>query len=287
MNQKQKDKSIKQLNKEKADLEDSDHESEDIDLQILNSINLLREKNFKRALLDANALLEKYASQLSLTQKFGVRFTRLLAYLSLKKHENIIKEINIIEQILNKMSTEERGNPFVKEGEARYMSVKGAIYTFQGNFEIAEKNYLQSLVIYEDMGHKKGMFYQLDALGWLKRVQGKLDQAIELFEQQTRIAKEMNDNRRIAWAKFSKAFAHFYKGDLELATKLVHESLTRYEESKDYDGLSWTFALLGSIYRGKGEFNRSLDYYQKVLAYYDDVQNINHQVPHCYCYALS
>jgi tetratricopeptide (TPR) repeat protein len=287
MNKNHREKSIKPLNKEKTDLENDEQKSESIDYQLLNSINLLRKKDFEKALLDVNAILDKYSPQLNLSQKFGARLTRLLALLSLKMHENINEEIKFIEQILNQMSTDERENPFVKEGEGRFMSVRGAIHTFQGNFESAEKTYLQSLAIYEDLSNNKGMFYQLDALGWIKRVQGELDQALNFFRQQLKIAEEMNDSRRIAWAKFSSAFTLFYKGDLELATEEVHKCLTRYKELNDNTGLSWAFALLGSIYRGKGEFNKSLDYYQKVLAYYDDIQNKNQQVPHCYCYALS
>lgn len=287
MNKNHREKSIKPLNKEKPDLENDEQKSESIDYQLLNSINLLRKKDFKKALLDVNAILDKYSTQLNLSQKFGARLTRLLAFLSLQMHENINEEIKFIEQILNRMSTDERGNPFVKEGEGRFMSVRGAIHTFQGNFESAEKTYLQSLAIYEDLSNKKGMFYQLDALGWIKRVQGELDQALNFFRQQLKIAEEMNDSRRIAWAKFSSAFTLFYKGDLELATEEVHKCLTLYKELEDNTGLSWAFALLGSIYRGKGEFNRSLNYYQKVLAYYDDIQNKNKLVPHCYCYALS
>lgn len=74
--------------RKKSDFE-NEQESESIDNQILNSIILLRKKEFNQALLITNSLLEKYSDQLNLSQEFGTRLTRLLSLLSLKKKKNL------------------------------------------------------------------------------------------------------------------------------------------------------------------------------------------------------
>ena len=87
-------------------------------------------------------------------------------------------------------------------------------------------------------------------------------------------------------AKYSIAFTHFYKGDLDQATEYAQESLAVYEKLKHFRGLTAAYSVFGSIYRGKGEFDKSLEYYHKVLTINNENLNIKQEVTHSYCYAL-
>ena len=259
---------------------------ENIDNQILNCLTLLKARAFDKVLSISNDILNEKATQINLTQKFGVRFARSLALMSLKQYEQVNEEIKVCEHIANQMDPIEKENDLVKEGTGRLMSIKGAIQTIHGELENALESYHHSLAIYKTLGHKKGMYYQLNAIGWIKRFQGELDQAVDYFNKQLNFAKEMADEERIAWTTFSIAIAHFYKGDLDQATKYTQECLELYEKLKNKFGLSWAYSLFGSIYRGKGEFNKSLDYYHKTLTIYNEDLTIHKQVPHSCCYAL-
>ncbi|MFX1411112.1 MAG: tetratricopeptide repeat protein, partial [Promethearchaeota archaeon] len=259
---------------------------ENIDKQILNCFTLLKGREFGKALSITNNILNKKATQISLTQNFGVRYARFLALKSLNQYEQVNEEIKVCEQILNQMTPIEKENYLVKEGKGRLMSIKGEIQTINGELENALESYHHSLEIYKSLGDKKGMYYQLNAIGWIKRAQGELDEALDYFNKQLRLVKEMTDEERIAWALFSMSMTYFYKGDLFKATEYAQECLKLYDKLKDTTGLLWAYSLFGSIYRGKGEFNKSLEYYHKSLTIYNENLANQKLVPHCYCYAL-
>ncbi|MFX1587010.1 MAG: tetratricopeptide repeat protein [Promethearchaeota archaeon] len=259
---------------------------ENIDKQILKTLTLLKAREFGKALSIVNNILKEKESQLNLTQKFGARFARSLALMSIKKFDQVNEEIKLCEQILNQMDPLEKENHLVKEGLGRLMSIKGAIQTINGELENALESYHHSVMIYESLGNKKGVYYQFEAIGWIKRAQGELDQALEYYHKQLKVTKEMGDEKRAAWALFSIAITYFYKGDLFRAKENAQECLSLYEKLKSEFGLSWAHSLFGSIYRGKGEFNKSLEYYQQTLTIYNENLAIQKRVPHSYCYAL-
>ena len=278
---------IQQKKKGESQLENEHPQKlEKIDNLILNSLRLLKKKEFDKALSIIDNILNEKTTQISLSQKFGARIVRLLALMSLKSYDQVNEEIKFCEEILNQMESLERENHLVKEGEGRLLSVKGGIKTIHGDLESALESYHHSLAIYETLGNNKGMIYQLDAIGWIKRAQGKLDQALDYFHKQLKLAKESEEERYIARAKFSISFANFYKGDLHLATKYAQECLFLYEKLKHMKGLTAVYSIFGSIYRGKGEFDKSLEYYNKTLTIYKENLDIQQGVTHSYCYAL-
>ncbi|MFX1320374.1 MAG: tetratricopeptide repeat protein [Promethearchaeota archaeon] len=259
---------------------------ENIDNQILKCLKLLKARKFDKALSIINNILNEKTPELNLIQKFGARFARSLAFMSKKKFNQVIEEIKLCEQILDQMDSVEKENHLVKEGIGRLMSIKGAIQTINGELKNALESYHHSVAIYESLGNKKGKYYQLEAIGWIKRAQGELDQALEYYHKQLNVAKEMGDEGREGWAIFSIAITHFYKGDLFQAIENAQECLALYEKLKSEFGLSWAHNLFGSIYRGKGEFNKSLEHYYEALTIYNENLAIQKRVPHSYCYAL-
>ena len=259
---------------------------ENIDNQILKCLKLLKARKFDKALSIINNILNEKTPELNLIQKFGARFARSLAFMSKKKFNQVNEEIKLCEQILDQMDSVEKENHLVKEGIGRLMSIKGAIQTINGELKNALESYHHSVAIYESLGNKKGRYYQLEAIGWIKRAQGDLDQALEYYHKQLNVAKEMGDEGRTGWAIFSIAITHFYKGDLFQAIENAQECLALYEKLKSEFGLSWAHNLFGSIYRGKGEFNKSLEHYNEALTIYNENLAIQKRLPHSYCYAL-
>ncbi len=259
---------------------------ENIDRQILTVFTLIRAREFNKALSIVNDILNEKATQMNLTQKFGARVARLLALMGLKKYDQVIGEIKLSEQIINQMDNSNKENPLVKDGIGRLFSIKGAYQSAQGDLENAIVNYNRSIAIYETLNNKKSMYYQFDAIGWIKRAQGKLGETLNYFHKMLKLAEEMHDERYIARAKYSIAFANFYKGDLDQATEYAQECLALYERLKNFRGLSAVYSIFGSIYRGKGEFDKSLEYYHKVLTIINENLDIQKGVIHAYCYAL-
>ncbi|GAH19020.1 unnamed protein product, partial [marine sediment metagenome] len=133
---------------------------EKIENLILNSLRLLKKKEFDKALSIIDNILNEKTTQISLSQKFGARIVRLLALMSLKSYDQVNEEIKFCEEILNQMESLERENHLVKEGEGRLLFVKGGIQTIHGDLESSLESYHHSLAIYETLGNNKGMIYQ-------------------------------------------------------------------------------------------------------------------------------
>ena len=261
-------------------------ELEDVDNQILNCFTLIKAREFDKTLSITNKILNEKGIQINLTQKFGVRIARTSALMALKKYDQVNEEIKLSEQIINQMDNVNKENSLVKDGIGKLFSIKGGIQSAQGDLENAIVNYHRSITIYETLNNKKSIFYQFDGIGWIKRAQGKLDEALDYFHKMLNLAKEIHSEMHIARAKYSIAFTNFYKGDLEQATEYAQESLAVYEKFKHFGGLAAVYSVFGSIYRGKGEFDKSLEYYHKVLNIYNENLDIQKGVTHSYCYAL-
>ncbi|MFX0211154.1 MAG: tetratricopeptide repeat protein [Candidatus Hodarchaeota archaeon] len=259
---------------------------ENIDKLILGCSNLLKAREFDQALSRVTTILNENATQMSLTQKFGARITKLIALIALKKYDQANEEIKLSDQILNQIDNDKKENSFIKDGIARLFSIKGAIKSTQGELEDAIVNYHRSIEIYETLNNKKSIFHQLDVVGWIKRAQGKLDEALIYSHKMLNLAEQIHDDRYIAQAKFSISFMNFYKGDLDQATEYAQECLILYEKLKHLRGLAFVYSIFGSIYRGRGEFDKSLEYYRKVLTINNENLSIQQSVAHSYCYTL-
>ncbi|MFX1328844.1 MAG: tetratricopeptide repeat protein [Promethearchaeota archaeon] len=256
-----------------------------IDKLILNSIKLVKAREFNKALSILDDLLKEKAIQMNLIQEFGARVAKLVALMALKKYEQVNQEIKLSEEIINQMDENIKENSLVKDGIGRLFSIKGGFYSVQGDLENAIVNLNRSIAVYEALNDKKSTFYQLEALGWVKRAQGKLDEALIYFHKMLDLAKEISSERHIARAEFSVAFTYFYKGDLNQATEYAQQCLVLYKKLNHFRGLSSVYSTLGSIFRGKGEFDKSLEYYHKVLTLQNENLNIQQAVTHFYCYA--
>ena len=257
-----------------------------MDNQILNCFISIKAREFDKVLSITDKILNENGIQINLTQKFGVRIARTSALMALKKYDQVNEEIKLSEEIINQMDNVNKENSLVKDGIGRLFSIKAGIQSAQGDLENAIVNYHHSIAIYETLNNKNSLFYQFEALGWVKRAQGKLDEALNYFHRMLDLAEEIHSELYIARAKHAIAFTNFYKGDLEQATEYVQDSLAIYEKLKHFRGLAAAYSVFGSIYRGKGEFDKSLEYYHGVLTIFNENLDIQQGVTHSYCYAL-
>ncbi|MHA1945579.1 MAG: tetratricopeptide repeat protein [Candidatus Hodarchaeales archaeon] len=259
--------------------------ADSINHQIHNINKSLKVKKFEEALMNVDEILNNRSFQLTLSQKFDVRLKRILIFMHLKQHEKITYESKICEQILNEMDRVERDDPLLKEGEARLLSIQGAIHTNQGDLVKSINSYQKSFELYKTLNNKQGMFHQVHEIGWIRRTQGELDEALDNFHICLKLAKEFGRKKVIAWTLNSISLIYFYKGELDLAEEHAKKSMEFFEEKNHTEVLSWSFSLLGSIYRGKGDLSISREYYQKALNIISENTLNQNQIVHSYCYA--
>ncbi len=251
--------------------------------QIYKSRIMLNQRKFDTAFSIVESMLTDSTYQLNLTHELGARVTKMIALWSLRNLPEAYEEMTISEQILDKIDTEQEN---IREWEADLLAFKAGSHLTFGEIEKALGCFLKSLALYETIGYKQGMYYQLNNIGWIYRAKGELEKALDHIQKQLSISKEIGDEKNIAWSHYSMGYISFYTGDLNRALTHAQESLAIFKELKHETGLSEVNVLLGSVYRGWGEYERSSDYYHSVLAKYDDSLKNQKSVPHCICVAL-
>lgn len=260
------------------------HEKDRIDGQIYKSFIMLNERKVNKALAIIDKILVEDKDKINLIQEFGARVSKTESLLRLGKSVNVLEEIKQCDQLLQRIDDTEKEH--LIQSEAKYFALKGRLYTENGDLEKAMNNYLNSLALFEKSENKIEIYFQLNNIAWIYRVQGKLDQAFDYFHRQLKLCIEIGEPKYIGWSTWSLGEISFYKGDLHVAREFVEKSLSIFNELKHQTGILTAYILIGSIHRGMGDFDTGLKYYQKVVKVYDKSVYNKEMIPHIYCVAL-
>ncbi|MFW9942618.1 MAG: tetratricopeptide repeat protein [Candidatus Thorarchaeota archaeon] len=172
----------------------------------------------------------------------------------------------------------------IRDKAQRHQS-KGINLANNGDLEGGLTELNLALELYDALDDKYLMINQLMLIGWVKRTQGELDQALEIFFKQLDLSKELNDKMQIYTTMNSIAYTYYYKGDLVLAEKNANESLNYYKEFKDTNLILSVDIILGSISSARGDYDEGLNRYKKFLEIFDQQIAFQEEVSHGYCVA--
>jgi len=101
----------------------------------------------------------------------------------------------------------------------------------QGDVNRAEALYQESLVLYRELGDKRGIAYCLRGLGWVAQTKGHNSTAARsLMEECLAIFREVGDNEDIAWSLANVADLVCLQGFYSRGLALFEESLALYRE---------------------------------------------------------
>lgn len=206
------------------------HEKDRIDGQIYKSFIMLNERKVNKALAIVDKILVEDKDKINLIQEFGARVSKTEALLRLGKSVNVLEEIKQCDQLLQRIDDTEKEH--LIQSEAKYFALKGRLYTENGDLEKAMNNYLNSLALFEKSENKIEIYFQLNNIAWIYRVQGKLDQAFDYFQRQLKLCIEIGEPKYIGWSTWSLGKISFYKGDLHVAREFVEKSLSIFNELK-------------------------------------------------------
>jgi non-specific serine/threonine protein kinase len=148
---------------------------------------------------------------------------------------------------------------------AYLLHVAGILATAQGDHDRAVALLEESISVYRDLGHNKGVSASLRELGFVAYEQGDYERAVRLHEQSVALAREFSTPFGIAFSLRALANALCARGDLERATKLLEESLALSRSLKNVWGIVRTLASLGSVACEAGEYTRARRLYEESL----------------------
>jgi pentatricopeptide repeat protein len=93
--------------------------------------------------------------------------------------------------------------------------------------------------------------------------QGKVSEAIELYEQSLEIQKAIGNQQGIAATLNNLASIYVRQNQIDEAFKLFKESLEIRERIGDAEGKAITMWWLGDLAKRRGDFDTALDYLQQ------------------------
>lgn len=149
--------------------------------------------------------------------------------------------------------------------KANLLNLTGKFNNYQGNFDIADKFFKESLNIYKKTGDKMGISTSTNNLGSLAYSQGKLEQAKKLFEESINIKKEIGDNKGIAGSMNNLGALAFSIGEYNEAKKYYEESLAIRKAIEDKIGISASLNNLGGLELYKGNFADAKNFFEESL----------------------
>ena len=152
-----------------------------------------------------------------------------------------------------------------KSGIARTLHQLGMIHQEQGNYAEAVKKYEESLKIAEELGNKSGIAATLHQLGNIHYRQGNYAEAVKKYEQSLKITKELRDKKGIAYTLGQLGNVHYDQGNYPEAQKNYEEVLKLSIELGDRSSISITFHQLGMIHQDQGNYKEAVKKYEQSL----------------------
>ncbi len=101
--------------------------------------------------------------------------------------------------------------------------------------------------------------------GWVFMLQGLYGRSIQIFNEEIKLARELDDTKSIGRALHDLGTVLIRRGDYGEAEELLKESVGFREECEDIEGLGDTFNSIGVVHKNKGDMDRALYYYNKSM----------------------
>ncbi|MFX0090579.1 MAG: tetratricopeptide repeat protein [Candidatus Hodarchaeota archaeon] len=149
--------------------------------------------------------------------------------------------------------------------EASLLTQKGSIYWMRGRLDEALELFQQSLVMREKIGNKMEIAESSNSVGIIYAIKGDSDRALRYFEQCSELFAELNHKQNYARTLNNIGNIYASKGELDQALEYYHQSLTLGEEIGNKQQVAQTLNNIGNMHMSKGELNQALEYCQRSL----------------------
>ena len=120
-----------------------------------------------------------------------------------------------------------------RPGMARILSRMGLVATDQGDLDLAEHRFRESLLVAEEMKDARERLTQLANLGMVSFLRTQFDRATDYYEKALQLAPRVGDQQITAIQVVNLAEAREFQGDIERATGLYEQALERFRALGD------------------------------------------------------
>jgi predicted ATPase/DNA-binding XRE family transcriptional regulator len=165
--------------------------------------------------------------------------------------------------------------------KAYLLQVAGILAMAQGDHDYAVALHEESMTVYRELGHEKGVSASLRELGFVAYEQGDYESAVRLHEQSLTLARGFGTTFGVAWSLRALGDAVRGQGDLSHARTLLEESLALSRSKEHAWGIARTLASLGSVACEAGEYARASRLYEESLELGGRRMGLNHTILVC------
>lgn len=141
---------------------------------------------------------------------------------------------------------------------------KSWVYIFKGDYNEAGKTALECLELQEKFGSKPDIAYTLQVLGSVYIGKGEYNLAFDYASRSITMFEEIGDKTGLGTSFGILGQCSFFQGKLNQAIKYMKQSLSSKMISNRIKADN--LYLLGTIYSTRGEIDKALRYYKKVIA---------------------
>jgi len=151
--------------------------------------------------------------------------------------------------------------------QSRALNVIGLTYRFQSDYATSLQYFEQSIALLEKTGDRNFLSAVYGNMGGVYRLQSNFPKAVDYIKKSLSLAEETGDRKRAADANVSIATIYYDDtGDLVKSLEYLQKALRVYEELNNPNGLALVYGNLSTIYLDMGNLDTALVFNEKSLA---------------------
>ena len=145
-----------------------------------------------------------------------------------------------------------------KKGMAASYNNIGTIYSAQGNYPLAFKNFFNSLKLREEIKDKNGIAIAYNNIGSVYQKQDNFTEALKNYQTSLKIKEEINDKQGIAYSYNNIGLMYDIQGNYPLALQNYFAALKITEAINDKKGIATAHNNIGLVYGTLDNFTEAL-----------------------------
>lgn len=200
------------------------------------SLKLSKEVNFLNGEINSYSNIGEYYSDMGQTKQ---AISYLKKAYNLADH-NKVQDLKV--ETLNELSLE---------------------YSYQGNYPLALKGYLDAIEIAEELGFKSLLSIINDNIAQLYRSHEDFNQAMVFYKKSKALNEEIGDPIFSAETLCNMASTYVDMNELEYAMFNVNNAISIFEKEKILDWLAYCYEVKGNIYLNKGKNTWALYWFKQ------------------------
>jgi tetratricopeptide (TPR) repeat protein len=149
---------------------------------------------------------------------------------------------------------------------AHALSAAGLLASQAGDSAPARRHLQDSLVLYRQLGVRRGVIWSLLNLGTLDSSEDRLPEMAVHLEEALTLARESRHPQTIGWALTQNAFLSGRRGNYAQQQSAAEEALELFRRSGDQIGIAFAVNHLAAALQGQGEYERSLSLLEEIIS---------------------